>query len=105
RRSEDPRSGNWRELLRLVLLGEEQTDLEARISYKKKAMALTDGTAEDERVHLRGSYKKLGEVVRRRLPEALFGSTWPLTLGSGRLTFAKQMVDPSNALLPRVLVN
>jgi hypothetical protein len=70
-------------------------------------VALIDGSAENEYVFIRGSYKARGPTVPRRFLEALAGPA-PLAAahGSGRLELARQMIDPaSDPLLPRVLVN
>ena len=69
---------------------------------------MTDGTPEDDRVHLRGSPHKFGDVVPRRFLEAIAGSDQPAPApeqGSGRLDFARRLVDPANPVLVRVLVN
>jgi cytochrome c553 len=70
------------------------------------AMAITDGTGLDERIHIRGG-QSLGATVPRRFLEVL-GGTGMATIdeGSGRLELARRMVDPAgNPLLPRVMVN
>ena len=70
------------------------------------ALALTDGTGEDEHVHIRGSHRTLGDVVPRRFLEALGGDSQPAAgAGSGRLELARRVVDPANPLTARVLVN
>ena len=71
------------------------------------ALAIADGTGMDERIHIRGSHKNLGEVAPRRFLEVLGGSALRAGAGgSGRLELAERMVDPAaNPLLPRVLVN
>jgi hypothetical protein len=81
--------------------------LEAQIPAPRLALALADGTGEDERVHVRGSYQTLGEVVPRRFLQALAGtSQGSPENGSGRLELARRMVDHrTDPLLPRVLVN
>jgi mono/diheme cytochrome c family protein len=80
---------------------------EARIPDPNLALAIADGTGTDERIHIRGSHKNLGEVAPRRFPELLGGSVSSAgTTGSGRLELALRMVDPAaNPLLARVLVN
>jgi hypothetical protein len=68
--------------------------------------AITDGTGEDERVHIRGSHTNLGSVVPRRMLEAVSGPDQSLiTRGSGRLELAERLLDPSNPLPARVMVN
>ena len=70
------------------------------------APALVDGSAEDENVHVRGNAKTLGDLVPRRFLEALGGlNVSPPSVGSGRLDLARQMVDPADPLVARVLVN
>ncbi len=76
------------------------------IHYQRRIMAMVDGTPADDRVHVRGSPHKFGDVVPRRLLEALAGQEQPVpTHGSGRLELARRMVDPSKPVLARVLVN
>jgi len=82
-------------------------EIEASIPAPQRAPALADGTGEDERVFLRGSYKSLGESAPRDLPAAL-RVTEPRRLhdeGSGRLELARRLVDSSNPLFARVMVN
>jgi hypothetical protein len=80
--------------------------LDGAIHYHRKIMAMIDGTPEDDRVHVRGSPHKFGDVVPRRLLEALAGPDQPAPAqGSGRLELARRMVDPANPVLVRVLVN
>jgi hypothetical protein len=80
--------------------------LEAALPPPRRALALADGTAWNERVHIRGSHKNLGETAPRRLLEAIAGADQPAPAqGSGRLELAERLLEPANALLPRVLVN
>src|SRR5262249_9164334 len=51
--------------------------LEDEIHYAHKALAMIDGTPEDDRVHVRGSPHKFGDVVPRRFLEALGGTDQP----------------------------
>jgi hypothetical protein len=81
-------------------------ELEATLPTPRRAPALADGTGEDEFVFLLGNYKTPGERVPRRPPEILARSVTPApTLGSGRLELAQRLMDPSNPLLARVMVN
>jgi hypothetical protein len=89
----------------LAQLLEQHRRLEASIPAPRQAVALADGTGEDEWVFLRGNYKTPGERAPRRLPEVLAGAQPPPQDGSGRLDLARRLVDPSNPLLTRVLVN
>lgn len=91
---------------RLAALDERQQQLGSQIAAPRQAMALADGTAENEHVFIRGSHKTLGDEVPRRFLEVLGGTGHaPPEHGSGRLELARQMVSPANPLLPRVLVN
>ncbi len=91
---------------RLAALDERQQQLGSQIAAPRQAMALADGTAENEHVFIRGSHKTLGDEVPRRFLEVLGGTGHaPPEHGSGRLELARQMVSPANPLLPRVMVN
>jgi hypothetical protein len=85
-----------------------QAKIAARIqSESRLAVAMIDGSPENEYVFIRGSHKARGETVPRRFLEALGGSSPPaIPRGSGRLELAQQMIDPAvDPFLPRVLVN
>jgi mono/diheme cytochrome c family protein len=91
---------------RLAEIAEKLPRLEEEIRYRRKVLAIADGTPEDDRVHLRGSPHKLGDVVPRRFLEAVAGADQRApAAGSGRLELARRVVDPDNPLLPRVIVN
>jgi mono/diheme cytochrome c family protein len=86
---------------------DEYRGVEATIPDPTLALAIADGTGENERVLIRGNPLSPGEIVPRRLLEILGGSgqATPET-GSGRLDLARRMIDPrSNPLVPRVIVN
>jgi hypothetical protein len=90
----------------LAALFEQIRQVEADLPTPRRAMAMADGTAWNERVHIRGNHKNLGEEVPRRFLEVLAGREQPAPAqGSGRLELARRMLQPSNPLLPRVLVN
>ncbi len=60
----------------------------------------------DVRIHQRGRYDLLGDLVPRRFPVILAGERQPpITEGSGRLQLAEWLVRPDNPLTARVLVN
>jgi hypothetical protein len=60
----------------------------------------------DVRVHLRGRYDRLGEMVPRHFPEILAGAPQvPITSGSGRLELARWLTRPDHPLTARVMVN
>jgi hypothetical protein len=90
---------------KLSSLLREREHLEAALPAPRRGLAMVDGTAWNERVHIRGNHKTLGEAVPRRFLEALSGVRPPPAQGSGRLLLADQMVGPSNPLLARVMVN
>ncbi len=80
--------------------------IESKIPTPTIGLAITDGSAEDDRVHIRGSSRTLGEPAPRRFVEVLGGTkgSTPAS-GSGRLDLARRVVDPTNPLTSRVLVN
>ncbi len=60
----------------------------------------------DVRVHLRGRYDRLGDLVPRRFPVVLAGAKQPpIKEGSGRLQLARWLTRPDHPLTARVLVN
>ena len=70
------------------------------------AMAMIDGTPEDEHVFIRGSHKAPGDLVPRRFLAALGGEQQTAPAGhSGRLELAEQMLNDDNPLTSRVIVN
>ena len=87
-------------------IAQSKQRLDSAIHYSRRAMAMTEGTPEDDRVHVRGSPHKFSDVVPRRLLEAMAGPEQPAPAqGSGRLELARRLVDPGNPVLVRVLVN
>ncbi|MGA0134231.1 MAG: PSD1 and planctomycete cytochrome C domain-containing protein, partial [Opitutales bacterium] len=83
---------------------------ELRLSHPgvpAQAMAIEDAEEpRDSYVYIRGDKNKKGDVVPRRFLEALSqGDRRPYVDGSGRLEFARSVVDKSNPLTPRVAVN
>ncbi len=79
-------------------------EVEAQITRPTFGLAVTDGTGEDDHVHVRGSTRNPGEVAPRRFLEVFGGSSPPGT-GSGRMELARRIADPANPLTARVLVN
>ncbi len=60
----------------------------------------------DVRIHNRGRYDRLGELVPRRFPEILAGREQkPIARGSGRLDLARWLTRPDHPLTARVMVN
>jgi cytochrome c553 len=80
--------------------------IEKTIAEVVTVPAMTEGTPYNEQVFLRGSPRRLGEVVQRRNLEALGGGESAIfDEGSGRLRLAEEWTSPANPLLARVLVN
>jgi hypothetical protein len=60
----------------------------------------------DCRIHIRGSYERLGDTVPRHFPRVLAGDQQPpITRGSGRLELARWIARPEHPLTARVMVN
>lgn len=85
----------------------ERAQLASQIVRKSRlAMAMRDGTGEDDRVLIRGNSSKPGEVEPRHFLTAISGdSPMPIRKGSGRLELADHINDPGNPLTSRVIVN
>jgi cytochrome c553 len=78
------------------------------------AEAVTDGGTpgglfpgiQDVPVHIRGSYTRPGQIVRRRMPSFFTDdSEPPVVSGSGRRELAAWVASPKNPLTARVIVN
>ena len=85
----------------------EREQIASQIVRKSRlAMAMLDGTGEDDRVLIRGNSSKLGEVEPRHFLTAISGnSPMKIASGSGRLELAQAINDPTNPLTARVIVN
>lgn len=82
--------------------------IEAGIPGAERALALVDGSAETEPVHIRGNYRTLEKNgVPRTFLTALVGeeAEAPAARGSGRLQLAQQVASPDNPLTARVITN
>ncbi len=87
-------------------LAQRMEEAEAGLPAPVRVLAITDGTGQDERVHIRGSHANLGDRVPRRLLTAIAGEDQPpITAGSGRLELAHRITDGANPFPSRVLVN
>ena len=85
---------------------QEREDLAKTIRWDSPtAVSWADGTGVDENVLIRGKYAKPGAVAPRGLPEALGLPHITTTDSSGRAELARQMIDPNNPLVARVMVN
>jgi cytochrome c553 len=71
----------------------------------ERVLSLTDGTAENQRIYVRGNQRTLGKEAPRQMLTALVREPVERDSGSGRLQLAQQIVDPSNPLTARVMVN
>lgn len=80
-------------------------ELEKDIPAPVRILSMVDGTGENERVFVRGNHRTLGEEAPRQLLAALVGRKPGVKKGSGRLDLAKDIVDPTNPLTARVMVN
>lgn len=81
-------------------------DLEANIPDPAYAIAMTEGTPENEHILIRGSHRKLGAEVPRSYMEAFQERTRSIsTNSSGRLELARTIASAENPLTARVIVN
>jgi hypothetical protein len=86
---------------------DERTQLQTQVMRRSRlAMAMMDGTGEDEHILIRGNSSKPGKVEPRHFLTAVTGNQ-PMAIksGSGRLELANQINDPSNPLTSRVVAN
>lgn len=81
--------------------------IEAAVPEAAWSLALLDGDAENEFIHLRGSHRRLAEqATPRRFLHALDGPEgMEIDQGSGRLQLAERLVAEDNPLTARVFVN
>lgn len=86
---------------------EEQELRQAVPAESMVAMAMLDGTGENDFLLIRGNSDRPGSEVPRRFLEALGGKESPLDdqLGSGRVKLVEQMLEDRNPLVARVFVN
>jgi hypothetical protein len=100
------------DVVRLTELLKHYQLIEASLPTPKRALAMQEGTPVDERVFVRGNHKILGDLVPRRFLEVfeLVALSPPATQSVAkaeppRLQLANKVVDPSNPLVARVMVN
>jgi hypothetical protein len=87
-------------------LQKQRDDLVKGLPAYRKAMAASEGTAANARIHLKGDPEKLGPEVPRGWLKIFGGQKLPANeRGSGRLALANWLTDPRNPLTARVLVN
>ena len=76
------------------------------IRKSRVALAMMDGSGEDDRILIRGNSSKPGKVEPRHFLTAISGNNPPaIKSGSGRLELAEHINDPANPLTSRVIVN
>jgi hypothetical protein len=93
------------ELAREFVAG--QSAIAGRVRWESRtAVSWFDGTGVDEFVLVRGKPFKQGALSPRSLPVA-FATAKPIdtSVSSGRYELAQQLVDPTNPLLSRTIVN
>ncbi|MCF6285851.1 MAG: DUF1553 domain-containing protein, partial [Candidatus Hydrogenedentes bacterium] len=100
---------------RLDAIAEEIEELNAKVAQPlDRAIGIQEGGVPDTeyagfhdvRVHRRGEYTNLGDVVPRQMPAILTGtSPRMVTAGSGRGDLAQWLTEDCDALLARVMVN
>lgn len=86
---------------------EERAKLQSQLMLRSQlAMAMLDGTSEDDHVLIRGNSSKPGNVEARHFLTAVAGNQ-PMHIesGSGRLELARQINSATNPLKNRVIVN
>ncbi|MFG0289595.1 MAG: PSD1 and planctomycete cytochrome C domain-containing protein [Rhodopirellula sp. JB044] len=85
----------------------ERDELQSQIMRRSHlAMAMMDGTGEEEHVLIRGNSSKPGDLEPRHFLTALTGDApMKIAKGSGRLELAEHINDPANPLTTRVAVN
>lgn len=85
----------------------EREQLATQVVRKSRlALAMLDGTGEDDRVLIRGNSSKPGDIEPRHFLTAVTGNQpMPIKRGSGRLELAERINDPANPLTSRVIVN
>jgi cytochrome c553 len=91
----------------LKLLESESKRLEASKPTVPRAMAVSEATPKNLKVHVRGSYLTLGEDTVRGVPKVMAGKN-PVAIPtekSGRYELAQWITNPTNSLTARVFVN
>jgi hypothetical protein len=86
---------------------DERAELGSRVMRKSQlAIAMLDGSGEDDRILIRGNSGKPGEIEPRHFLTAVSGGQpMEITTGSGRLQLAEQINADDNPLTRRVIVN
>ncbi|MCY2967620.1 MAG: DUF1553 domain-containing protein, partial [Planctomycetota bacterium] len=103
------RDGEWPEAVsqKLAAYQQEREAILKRVPWRSRTVpAMIDGNGVDEYLLVRGKHQRTKGLVPRRSLEALSGPE-PLAHagGSGRFELARQLTDPHNPLIGRVIVN
>jgi hypothetical protein len=81
-------------------------DIESKLPAPRRGLAMADGDGDNDYVYIRGNHKDRGDDAPRRFLEALAGGKQPAPAkGSGRLELAERLLDESDPLPARVMVN
>ncbi len=85
----------------------ERNGLQQQVQTTSRlAMAMMDGTGEEEHLLIRGNSSNPGRSVPRRFLSAIDGpDAISIQVGSGRLQLAERINSPNNPLTSRVIVN
>lgn len=78
--------------------------LEAALPQPVRVPGVLEADAADAKLFVQGDHKRPGDVVKRRFLEAIDARPFE-TKSSGRLELAQSLVDESNPLTDRVIVN
>ncbi len=103
------RDGEWPESVsqKLAAYQQERETILKRVPWQSRTVpAMIDGNGVDEYLLVRGKHQRTKGLVPRRSLEALSGPE-PLAhaAGSGRFELARELTDPRNSLIGRVIVN
>ncbi|MBC8291420.1 MAG: DUF1553 domain-containing protein, partial [Planctomycetes bacterium] len=93
-----------KQMEKLTQLRNEAKKLSDSVPAPDHVLSLTDGSAENEHVFIRGSHKTRGEEAPRKLLTAI-DEAGPVAQGSGRLELAKRIASAKNPLTSRVIAN
>jgi len=90
----------------LAAISEQMRSRGEQVPEPMRVVAIGEGTPDDEHVFIRGNHKTPGELVHRRMLQAISGADQPrIENGSGRLELARRILDPGNPFPSRVMVN